>query len=81
MASLPISVSVHPVTAAGDCRYNTDTNTWEQLPSLKAGITSAAVVAHDGFLYVTGERAAGAVFADISRRVGQLECCIKCSFE
>ena len=37
-------------------RYNTETNTWEQLPSLKAGITSAAVVAHDGFLYVAGER-------------------------
>ena len=42
------------------CRYDPDTNTWSDVPSLKMAVTSPAVVACDGALYVTG----GAILED-----------------
>jgi len=41
-------------------RYDPDTNTWADVPSLKMAVTSPAVVAYDGALYVTG----GAILED-----------------
>ncbi|XP_078502015.1 kelch-like protein 24 [Lissotriton helveticus] len=40
--------------------YNPHTNTWHFVESMKMAVTSPAVVAHDGLLYVTG----GAVLED-----------------
>ena len=34
-------------------RFDPETNTWSDVPSLKMAVTSPAVVAHDGALYVT----------------------------
>ena len=42
------------------CRYDPETNTWSDVPSLKMAVTSPAVVACDGALYVTG----GAILED-----------------
>ena len=41
-------------------RYDPETNTWSDVPSLKMAVTSPAVVACDGALYVTG----GAILED-----------------
>lgn len=41
-------------------RYNMETNTWSFTAPMKMAVTSPAVVAHDGLLYVTG----GAVLED-----------------
>ena len=41
-------------------RFDPETNTWSDVPSLKMAVTSPAVVAHDGALYVTG----GAILED-----------------
>lgn len=35
-------------------RYNPQLNTWTFIPSMKIALTSPAVVAHRGILYVTG---------------------------
>lgn len=35
-------------------RYNTATNTWQQVAPLTLAVTSPAVAAHNGQLYVTG---------------------------
>ena len=36
-------------------RYNPQNNTWSFVAPLKMAVTSPAVVAHDGMLYVTGK--------------------------
>jgi hypothetical protein len=36
--------------------YNPHTNTWQFMESVKMAVTSPAVVALDGLLYVTGRR-------------------------
>jgi hypothetical protein len=35
-------------------RYDPDTNSWHIIAPMKMAVTSPAVVAHDGMLYVTG---------------------------
>lgn len=35
-------------------RYDPDTNSWHMIAPMKMAVTSPAVVAHDGMLYVTG---------------------------
>ena len=41
-------------------RYDPETNSWADVPPLKMAVTSPAVVAYDGALYVTG----GAILED-----------------
>lgn len=36
-------------------RYDSTTNVWRLIAPMKMAVTSPAVVAHDGMLYVTGE--------------------------
>ena len=36
-------------------RYSQQNNQWSVVAPMKMAVTSPAVVAHDGFLYVTGE--------------------------
>lgn len=37
-------------------RYNPKTNTWTFIPPIKIPLTSPAVIALEGFLYVTGKQ-------------------------
>lgn len=36
-------------------RYDPSTNTWSLIEPMKMAVTSPAVIAHEGMLYVTGE--------------------------
>ena len=36
-------------------RYNPSTNQWNMVAPMKMAVTSPAVVAHEGLLYVTGQ--------------------------
>ena len=53
-------------------RYCQLTNSWSYIPPMKIGITSPAVVSHDGMLYVTGECRMMVCFTP---QAGAIKCC------